>query len=121
MLDSAAIVAEAEARVISDSETVLRANLDRLVDSLNADAKLPPRGEASARKVLIDRTADRLEGLKWLRDHPEIGNEVISNPVFLTGFTAFGYDLLSILVRPRFAVSIDSPVGRHLALTTTRL
>ena len=89
MLDAAAIVAEAEARVgIADSEPVIRANLDRLVDSLNADARLPPRGEASVRKNLVDRTADRLEGLKWLRDHPEIGHEVIAQPVFLTGCRA---------------------------------
>jgi hypothetical protein len=91
MLDAASIVAEAEARAgIADSEPTLRANLDRLVASLNDEARLPPRGEASARKSLVDRTADRLEGLKWLRDHPQIGNEVIAQPVFLTGLPRSG-------------------------------
>jgi len=91
MLSAAVIVAEAESRVgIIDAEYAVRANLDRLIDSLNADAKLPPKGEASAHKVLVDRTADRLEGLKWLRDHPEIGDEVIRQPVFLTGLPRSG-------------------------------
>ncbi len=91
MLNAAAIVAEAEARVgIADSELALHANLDRLVASLNAEARLPPRAEASAHMALVDRTADRLEGLKWLRDYPEIGNEVIAQPVFLTGLPRSG-------------------------------
>jgi hypothetical protein len=85
MLDAASIVAEAETRAgIADSEPTLRGNLDRLVASLNSEARLPPLGEASARKSLVDRTADRLEGLKWLHDRPQIGNEVIAQPVFLT-------------------------------------
>ena len=91
MLSAADIVNEAESRAkIADSEPVLRGNLERLIDSLNQDAKLPPRGEASARKNMIDRTVDRLEGLRWLRDHPEIGNEVIAQPVFLSGLPRSG-------------------------------
>lgn len=98
MLDAAAIAAEAEARAgIADSEPILRANLDQLVASLNADARLPPRGEASAHKALVDRTADRLEGLKWLRDHPEIGNEIIAQPVFLTGLPRSGTTFIQYL------------------------
>jgi len=91
MLSAAAVVAEAESRVgIADADIGVRANLERLVDSLNVDAKLPPKGAASAHKVLVDRTADRLEGLKWSREHPEIGNEVIRQPVFLTGLPRSG-------------------------------
>jgi hypothetical protein len=91
MLNAAAIIADAEVRVaISDSESHLRPNLEQLVASLNSDAKLPPAGEESAHKVLVDRTADRLEALKWLRDHPEIANEKIVAPVFLTGLPRSG-------------------------------
>jgi len=105
MLDAAAIAAEAEARAgIADSEPILRANLDQLVASLNADARLPPRGEASAHKALVDRTADRLEGLKWLRDDPAIGNEAITQPVFLTGLPRSGTTFFQYLFDrdPRF-------------------
>src|SRR4051794_19646194 len=91
MLNADAIITEAESRVgIADTEAIFRNNLERLVESLNADAKLPPRGEASAHKSLVDRTADRLDGLKWLREHPEIGDEVVTNPVFLTGLPRSG-------------------------------
>jgi Sulfotransferase family len=91
MLSVGDIVAEAESRAgIDDSEHAPRKNLARLVGSLNHDARLPPQGEASARKNLIDRTADRLAGLKWLRNYPEIGDEVIAQPVFLTGLPRSG-------------------------------
>jgi hypothetical protein len=91
MLSPAAILAEAEARVgIADSDWQLRVNLEQLVASLNADARLPPFGEASAHRALVDRTADRLEGLKWLREVPEIGSEPIVQPVFLTGLPRSG-------------------------------
>jgi hypothetical protein len=121
MLDAARIVSEAEARVgTEDSEAALKVNLDQLVSSLNADARLPPRGEASAHKVLVDRTADRLEGLKWLHDHPEIGNEAITEPVFLTGLprsgtTFFQYlfdrDERFRLIRTWEAISPSPPPG----------
>jgi hypothetical protein len=98
MLNAAAIVADAEQRVgMTDPERHLWPNLERLIDSLNRDARLPPRGEASARKTIVDRTADRLEGLKWLRDHPQIGGEVIANPVFLTGLPRSGTTFLQYL------------------------
>lgn len=91
MLSAASIVAEAEERAgITDTETALHGNLEALLDSLNIDAKLPDWGEASVRQALVDRTADRLEALKWLQAHPEIGEEVIEQPVFLTGLPRSG-------------------------------
>jgi hypothetical protein len=97
MLDAGAIVAEAEGRVgIADSDAALRRNLEALVASLVEDARLPEAGQATAREYLTARTAQRLEGLTWLRDHPEIEDERIAAPVFLTGLprsgtTAFQY------------------------------
>lgn len=105
MLDAAAIVAEAELGAgIVDPELVFRPNLAHLVAALNSDNQLTPLGEASARKVLVDRTMDRLEGLKWLRDHPEIGDEVITAPVFLTGLPRSGTTYFQYLFDrdPRF-------------------
>lgn len=91
MLEAEAIIAEAEQRVgVADSDTGLRTNLDALVASLNEDARLPPTGEAGARNWILTRTIDRLEGLKWLRDHPEIADEQVVAPVFLTGLPRSG-------------------------------
>lgn len=105
MLEPSAILAEAESRTgFSDPEPFFRTNLDCLVAALNEDNVLSPLGEASARKGLIDRTADRLEGLKWLRDHPEIGTETIADPVFLTGLPRSGTTYFQYLFDrdPRF-------------------
>jgi len=91
VLIAADIITEAEQRVgIADGDTALRKNLEQLVASITAEAKLPAWGEASIGKALRDRTADRLEGLKWLRDYPEIADEKIIEPVFLTGLPRSG-------------------------------
>lgn len=92
MLSSAEIIADAEARVgIKDTDPPgIRRNLDRLVDSINNDQTLPEKGEALSRRALVDRTADRLEAQKWLRDFPEIADEQIVEPVFLTGLPRSG-------------------------------
>jgi hypothetical protein len=98
VLNAAEIVGEAEAQVgIADADAPqLMRNLEALVQSINADARMPPFGEEITAKGLVARTADRLEGLKWLRDHPEIADEIVERPVFLTGLprsgtTAFQY------------------------------
>lgn len=91
MINVSEVIAAAQQRAgIEDVELALRPNLEHFVDSLNSDNKLAVLGEASVRKSLIDRTVDRLEGLKWLRDYPEIANEVIKEPVFLTGLPRSG-------------------------------
>ena len=91
MLDAADIRSEAEERVgIADSDTALRPNLDRLIRSLNEDARLPATGEAGARNWILVRTIDRLEGLKWLDEYPEIADERVVAPVFLSGLPRSG-------------------------------
>jgi hypothetical protein len=105
MLNVAEIRAEVEKRAgIVDPESALRPNLEHLVEALNCDNKLSSLGEASVRKVLVDRAADRLEGLKWHRDHPEIANEVIAEPLFLTGLPRSGTTYFQYLFDrdPRF-------------------
>ena len=130
MLNSAAIIAEAEDRCgIADADAVFRINLERLVESLNSEARLPAWGEASARRAIVDRTADRLEGLKWLRDHPEIGEERIAQPVFLTGLPRSGTTFFQYLFDrdPRFrlirtweGISPSPPPGYDTASVASR-
>ena len=91
MLNVADIRAEIEKRAgICDPELDFRPNLEHLIAALNSDNTLSALGEASVRKSLVDRTTDRLEGREWLREHPQIGNEVIAEPVFLTGLPRSG-------------------------------
>ncbi|MGB8364692.1 MAG: sulfotransferase family protein [Rhizomicrobium sp.] len=105
MLNAAEIIAEAETRAgVPDSEPVFRPNLDQLVASLNSDNELSALGESSVCKGLVDRTVHRLEGLKWRRDHPEIADEAIAEPVFLTGLPRSGTTYFQYLFDkdPRF-------------------
>jgi Sulfotransferase family len=105
MLRVADIIAAAQERVgLEDPERVLRPNLEHFVAALNSDNELSALGEATVHKVLIDRTADRLEGIRWLRDYPEIGSEVIDRPVFLTGLPRSGTTYFQYLFDrdPRF-------------------
>ena len=91
MLEAASIVAEAEARVgLTDSEPVIRANLDRLVDSLNATPGFRHVVKPARRKCWSIELRIASRALKWLRDFPEIDAEVIQQPVFLTGLPRSG-------------------------------
>jgi hypothetical protein len=105
MLNVADIVAEIQNRAgIADPELGFRPNLEHFVAALNSDNRLSALGEASARKALVDRAVDRLEGLKWQRDHPEIEKEAIAGPVFLTGLPRSGTTYFQYLFDrdPRF-------------------
>ncbi len=91
MLDANDIIAAAEARAgVGDTDLALRPNLEALVASINQDARMPAWGEALTRGSLVDRTVERLETLQWLADFPEIGDETIAAPVFLTGLPRSG-------------------------------
>lgn len=91
MLDAVGIIAEAEERVgIADSEPPVRANLERLVEALAREGDLTAEGKAMTRRHFVADTVNRLEGLKWLGDYPEIADEPIETPVFLMGLPRSG-------------------------------
>lgn len=92
MLNATDIIAEAESRagVADNDPPAIRENLERLVASLNTEAGIPAEREGMLRELLVDRAADRLAGQRWLRDYPEIADEVIAEPVFLTGLPRSG-------------------------------
>lgn len=91
MLTAASILAEAERKVgLADSDAGVRVNLERLTDSLNREFPMSPQGEAMVRTMLLTDAVNRLEGLKWLRKHPEIADEPIEAPVFLMGLPRSG-------------------------------
>ncbi|MFM5930362.1 MAG: sulfotransferase family protein [Novosphingobium sp.] len=89
-LNAAAILAEAQDKAgHADSEPAIADNLDALCQSLNADAKLSAKGEAAARRALVTRQADRIGGLKWVAEHPEIAEEPVE-ALFLCGLPRSG-------------------------------
>jgi hypothetical protein len=105
VLDLNVICAEVERRTgLADPEPGFQANLHHLVAALNSDNTLSPLGEQGVSKALIDRVVDRIEGIKWLRQFPEIGDEVIAAPVFLTGLPRSGTTYFQYLFDrdPRF-------------------
>jgi hypothetical protein len=120
-VDVADILAEAQRRAgFADPEVGFCTNLEHLVAALNTDNTLSALGANSVRKVLTDRTVDRLEAVKWVRDYPQIANETIKEPVFLTGLprsgtTYFQYlfdrDTRFRLIRTWESISPSPPPG----------
>ena len=90
-LDAASIIAEGEALTgIADARPELHANLRALVASLNKDSRHGAEGRESCRQALLRVVKDRLVAQQWHRDFPAIGEEVIREPVFLTGLPRSG-------------------------------
>jgi len=98
MLDAASIIAEAESKAgMSDPEPQFHKNFEVLLDALARTGGLAEATLGPVRQGFVDRAADRIEGLRWLREYPEIGGEVIDAPVFLTGLPRSGTTYLQYL------------------------
>lgn len=105
MLDAAAIIAEAETRVgMADGDPTVRGNLERLVAALAETAGLSAQGEAMTRGQFLAGAVNRIEARKWVRDYPEIADEPMDAPVFLTGLPRSGTTYFQYLFDrdPRF-------------------
>lgn len=106
MLDAHAVIADAEEQVgIADPEaTSFRRSLEVLVDALNIGADLTKEGEERVRSSLVGRAVERISAAKWVGDHPEIAEEPINAPVFLTGLPRSGTTFFQYLFDndPRF-------------------
>lgn len=105
MLDADEIIAQAEKTVgVTDTDAGVRRNLARLLTALEATGAQPEEGQARTRDALLRDTIARLEGLKWLRDFPDIAAEPIEAPVFLTGLPRSGTTYFQYLFDrdPRF-------------------
>lgn len=105
MLDAASIIAEAEeAADIADSDRGVRRNLERLVEEILREGGQSAKGLATTRANLLRASLSRLQGLRWLRDHPEIADEPIEASVFLMGLPRSGTTYFQYLFDrdPRF-------------------
>lgn len=91
MLNADSIISAAEAKVgITDTDPTARENLTRLVASLHATFPMSAEGEAKIRDMFLMDATNRLESQRWVRDYPEIADEPVEAPVFLTGLPRSG-------------------------------
>ncbi|MGE0880290.1 MAG: sulfotransferase [Acidimicrobiia bacterium] len=67
-----------------------RANLDLLVATINDEAALLPHGEVSAALTLANEQRKRIQVSHWAATCPEIAEESIDEPFFLTGLPRSG-------------------------------
>lgn len=75
-----------------------REGLERLVDSLNAEAGLNPVGEGALRERILMHLKQRLQVEDWYRRHPEIEDETITAPLFGVSLPRTGSSALSFLL-----------------------
>ncbi len=68
--------------------------LNRLVDGLNNEAKLSPRGEKSVEGMLIGTLANRLRVEDYLAKHPEVLERPVEKPMFVFGLPRTGTTLV---------------------------
>jgi hypothetical protein len=130
MLDAAQILDEAQQQVgIADSEPFVLANLERLVDAVNTESLMSSEGFAGAHRSFLMDAINRLEGLKWTRNFPEIERETIEQPIFLMGLPRSGTTYFQYLFDcdPRFrlirtweAMSPSPPPGTDPASADSR-
>lgn len=75
-----------------------REGLERLVDSINAEADFNEMGEVIASAMLLNLLTSRLKIEETYRLHPEIEDEEIDGPVFVVGLPRTGTTALSLLI-----------------------
>lgn len=85
--DARGLMAIAAARCAIDDidDAAIFAPLTRLLAALAAEAKLSDDGAIAMRERILRVLCNRLRYLRDWRDHPEIAQEQIVRPVFLTG------------------------------------
>ncbi len=91
-LSANAIMAQALAMtdVPAPDLAAFRGNLDLLVDGINTEAGLRPEAVAGVQRQLAQPLRNRIEVSHWTRQHPEIRDEPIERPIFLTGLPRSG-------------------------------
>lgn len=100
MLDVEALLERSAEAAGSDDfgEPSFREGLDRLVESLNREARLSELGSAMAEAALMTALTNRLAVEAWWAAHPEIAEESIASPIFIVGMSRSGTTLLSHLL-----------------------
>ncbi|WP_404480291.1 sulfotransferase family protein [Novosphingobium sp. BL-52-GroH] len=100
MEDSKALMATAQAATgLTDfGDDGFREGLERLVDALNAEARLNAAGDHALRDRILLHLRQRLMVEDWYRRHPEIDDEAITAPLFGVSLPRTGSSALSYLL-----------------------
>ncbi len=89
-IDRLVETARSAAGVADPEPEAFHTNLELLVGSINAEAHLSALGAESATAMLAAALAKRIEVSWWASEHPEIRDELVSEPLFLTGLPRSG-------------------------------
>lgn len=96
VIDAAASQAD-----VSDPDLApFRDNLDLLVDCINTEARLKPEAVPAVCGQLASGLRNRIEVSDWVIRHPEIRDEKIEEPIFLTGLPRSGTTYFQYLFDP---------------------
>lgn len=68
--------------------------LNRLVDSLEDEARLTPIGRVIGKERILGHTVSRLQYVDDRKNHPEIAEQKIEKPVFIVGLPRTGTTIL---------------------------
>lgn len=82
--------AQRRAGVPDPDPTAFRSNLELLVESINDEAHLTPAGVEAASAMLGGALAKRIEVSWWADTYPEVHDEPVVAPLFLTGLPRSG-------------------------------
>ncbi|MGB0218409.1 MAG: sulfotransferase [Sinimarinibacterium flocculans] len=96
-LSADAILVEASKRAggaTDFGEASFHSSLDRLVESLNREARLNAMGVVIATERLLQHAVNRLLYIRDRKDHPPIADEKIVKPVFIVGMPRTGTTIL---------------------------
>jgi hypothetical protein len=99
-LDPEALVAEAELRTgLSDfGSGSWRAGYRVFLEALEAEAQLNFVGRVLARSDVVNWLSNRLEMTQYAKQHPEIAQAQIEQPIFITGLPRTGTSILHELL-----------------------
>jgi hypothetical protein len=86
--------------VIKPDLAPFRANLDILIESINAEARLTEAALPRVCRQLALALRNRIEVSDWVRRYPEIREEQIEQPIMLTGLPRSGTTYFQYLFDP---------------------
>ncbi|NBO54944.1 MAG: sulfotransferase, partial [Actinobacteria bacterium] len=96
LIEEAALLAS----VSNPDVSMVQSNLEQLVESINAEADLREVVLPMVSHSLAKSLRNRLEVEQWVCDYPEIRNETIAQPIFLTGLPRSGTTYFQYLFDP---------------------
>jgi hypothetical protein len=96
-------------------EESFRPGFDKLLESIEADARLTLFGRFFARRQILELVSHRLQLVDYRKRHPDVADEVIRQPLFILGLPRTGTTLLYGLIaedpamRAPLSWEIDDP------------